>query len=190
MKTFHRQGHHPLTVTYENTDLVHKCVVSSCTLRSMMGQEGCQVHHCCRQTMVSMLKLDHNEVRLLCKSIEGAFAKVSLNTPRPHTPCRLKFTLRSLTQVTVLYFVLRLSFYQTHDFLKTSSISHPASVFLFCYLSCTRNLIKPHCLGDENENFSQGHSPGPSSFFRHHTNTPTSYATVTASSMSKLNSAH
>ena len=35
-----------------------------------------------------------------------------------HTPHvdLIKFTLRSLTQVTVLHFVLRLSFYQTHDF--------------------------------------------------------------------------
>ena len=31
------------------------------------------------------------------------FAKVSSNKPRPHTPCRFKFTLRSLTLVTVLY---------------------------------------------------------------------------------------
>ena len=46
------------------------------------------------------------------------FAKVSSNTPRPHTPWIFKFTLRSLTQVTVLHFVLRLSYYQTHDFFK------------------------------------------------------------------------
>ena len=97
---------------------------------------------------------------LLCESIEGVcFAKVSSNTPRPHTPCRLKFTLRSLTQVTVLHFVLRLSFYQTHDFLKMSSISHPATVFLFCNLSCTRNLTKPHCFGEENEKIFPGARP-------------------------------
>ena len=79
------------------------------------------------------------------------FAKVSSNTLRPHTPCRFKFTLCSLTQVTVLHFVLRLSFYQTHDFLKMSSVSHPATVFLCCYLSCTRNLTKPRCFGEELE---------------------------------------
>ena len=40
-----------------------------------------------------------------------------------------------------------------------SSVSHPATVFLFCYLSCTRNLTKPHCFGEENEKFFLGHSP-------------------------------
>ena len=87
------------------------------------------------------------------------FAKVSSNTPHVD----LKFTLRSLTQVTVLHFVLRLTFYQAHDFFKMSSkkssISHPATVFLFCNLSSTRNLTKPHCFGEENEKISWGHSP-------------------------------
>ena len=74
----------------------------------------------CRHTMVSKLKLDHNEVPpcFCAKESKERFAKVSSNTPRPHTPCRFKFTLRSLTQVTVLHFVLRLSFYQTHNFFK------------------------------------------------------------------------
>ena len=70
-----------------------------------------------------------------------------------------KFTLRSLTQVTVLHFGLRLSFCQTHDFLKNSSISHPATVFLFRNLSCIRNLIKPHCFGEENEKIFPGAQP-------------------------------
>ena len=99
---------------------------------------------------------------LLCISIEGAFCQSLFDSPRPHTPCRLKFTLRSLTQITVLHFVLRLSFCQTHDFLKNSSIAHPATVFfLFRNLSCTRNLIKPHCFWEGNENFFQGPQPPP-----------------------------
>ena len=67
-------------------DLCRKCVVSRRTLRCMMGQEGCRVYHCCRHTMVSTLKLDHNEVPvLLCKSIEGAFCQ-SFRTHPDHTP--------------------------------------------------------------------------------------------------------
>ena len=40
-----------------------------------------------------------------------------------------------------------------------SSVSHPATVFLFCYLSCTRNLTKPHCFGEENEKIFPGAQP-------------------------------
>ena len=42
---------------------------------------------------------------------------------------------------------------------KKSSISHPATVFLFCNLSCTRNLTKPHCFGEENEKIFTGAQP-------------------------------
>ena len=44
-------------------------------------------------------------------------------------------------------------------FLKISSISHPATVFLFCNLSCTRNVTNPHCFGKENEKFFPGPKP-------------------------------
>ena len=161
MKTFHRQRHHPLTVTYENTDLVHlvlvatkpadagktsrpvragdlcrKCVVSRHTLRSMMGQESCLVYHCCRHTMVSKLKLDHNEVpRAFVPSIEGAFCQSLFE----HTPScvDLKFTLCSLTQVTI-HFVLRLTFYQAHDFFKMSCLQKKVQSLIrqrfFCFV--------------------------------------------------------
>ena len=84
-----------------------------------MGQEGCRVYHCCGYTMVSKLKLDHNEVpRAFVQKYRRSVLPKSLRTHPDHTPCRFKFTLRSLTKVTVLHFVLRLSFYQTHDFFK------------------------------------------------------------------------
>ena len=86
-------------------------------------------------------------------------AKVSWNTPHVD----LKFTLRSLTQVTVLHFVLRLIFYQAHVFLKCLQKKKfnlsSGNGFLFCNLSCTRNLTKPHCFGEENEKIFPGPQP-------------------------------
>ena len=114
LKTFRRQKHHPLMVRYE-TDLVHlvlvarkpadagktsrpvhagdqylcrKCIVSRRTLRSMMGQR-CRVYHCCRHTMVSKLKLDHNEVpRAFVQKnrIRRSVLPKSLRTHPDHTP--------------------------------------------------------------------------------------------------------
>ena len=93
------------------------------------------------------------------KESKERFAKVSSNTPRPHTPCRFKFTLRSLTQVTVLRLCFVYPSTKHTIFLKMSSVSHQAKVFLFCYLSCTRNLTKPHCFGEENEKIFPGAQP-------------------------------
>ena len=68
-------------------DLCRKCVVSRRTLRSMMGQEGCRVYHCCRHTMVSKLKLDHNEVpRAFVQNYQRSVLPKSLRTHPDHTP--------------------------------------------------------------------------------------------------------
>ena len=59
-----------------------------------------------------------------------------------------------------------------------SSVSHPATVFLFGYLSCTRNLTKPHCFGEENEkNFPGAQPPDPLPSSDTTQTPPTSYAT-------------
>ena len=42
-----------------------------------------------------------------------------------------------------------------------SSISLPATVFLVCYLSCTRNLTKPHYFGRKTKIFPGATAPGP-----------------------------
>ena len=68
-------------------DLCRKCVVSRRTLRSMMGQKGCRVYHCCRHTMVSKLKLDHNEVpRAFVQKNRRSVLPKSLRTHPDHTP--------------------------------------------------------------------------------------------------------
>ena len=92
------------------------------------------------------------------------FAKVSSNTPRPHTPCRLKFTLRALKQVTVLHFVLRLSFYQTHDFFR--NISYVQSLIrqrFFCFVIFLAHEIlqNPIVLGRKMKNFPGAQPPDP-----------------------------
>ena len=67
--------------------LCRKCVVSRRTLRSMMWQEGCRVYHCCRHTMVSKLKLDHNEVpRVFVQKNRRSVLPKSLRTHPDHTP--------------------------------------------------------------------------------------------------------
>ena len=126
-----------------------------------MGQEGCRVYHCCRHTMVSNLKLDYNEVpRAFVQMYRRSVLPKSLRTHPDHTP---HVDLSSLfvhphKQLSYILCFVYPSIKNT-TFLKMSSISHPATVFLFLNLSCTRNLTKPHCFGEENENFSQGHSP-------------------------------
>ena len=111
--------------------------------------------------MVSKLKLDPCFCANVSKERFANWCKVSSNTPRPHTPWRLKFTLRSLTQVTVLHLILCLVYHSTKHttFLKISLISHPATVFLFCNLSCTRNLTKPPLFWEGNEKIFPGDSP-------------------------------
>ena len=53
----------------------------------LMGQEGCRVYHCCRHTMVSKLKLDHNEVlRAFVQKYRRSVLPKSLRTHPDHTP--------------------------------------------------------------------------------------------------------
>ena len=109
------------------------------------------------------------------KVSEERFAKVSWNTPRPHTTCRhFSFTHTSnclaFCALSILPPSIRL-------FKTMSSIFHPATVFLFC-LSCTRNLTKPPLFwGGKRKVFPGGTAPGPPPFYKHHTSTHTSYAT-------------
>ena len=49
--------------------------------------------------------------------------------------------------------------------------------FCFVIFLAHEILQNPIVLGRKMKKISRGHSPGPPSFFRHHTNTPTCYAT-------------
>ena len=52
-----------------------------------MGQEGCRVYHCRRHTMVSKLKLDHNEVPgAFVQKYRRSVLPKSLRTHPDHTP--------------------------------------------------------------------------------------------------------
>ena len=198
LKTFRRQKHHPLTVRYETQTWCTWCWLPESHDRFMLGicvanasspdvhwevwsgRICCRVYHCCRHTMVSKFKLDHNEVpRPFARRIEGAFCQSLFEHTQTTHPFRFKFTLRSLTQVTVLHFVLRLSFYQTHDFFKKCLQSLIRQRF-FCFVIFLAHEIlqNPIVLGRKMKNFPGGTAPGPPSFFRHHTNNPTSYATA------------
>ena len=143
------------------------------------AQEGCRVYHCCRHTMVSKLKLDHNEVpRAFVQKYQRSVLPKSLRTHPDHTPHVVKFTLRSLTQVTVLHFVLRLSFYQTHDFFLNCLQSLIRQRFFCVVIFLAHEILQNHIVsGRKMKNFPGATVPGPPSFFRHHTNTPTSNAT-------------
>ena len=90
-----------------------------------------------------------------------AFVVRSYDRPpaSPNGAIFIKFTLRSLTQVTVSHFVLRLSFYQTHDFFKKCLQSLNRQRFFCFVIFLVHGILQNPLFGEENEKIFPGHSP-------------------------------
>ena len=126
-----------------------------------MGQEGCRrrVHHCCRHTMEYGVKVEAWPQRsspCFCAKYRRSVLPKSLRTHPDHTP-HIDLVHSSFTHTSNCLTFCASSILLPNT--RLSSISHPATVFLFCNLSCTRNLTNPLVLGRKMKKFSRGHSP-------------------------------